>query len=123
MACDTLPGPVGQVLANLLRNAMVHAFAECSTGLITISANLQGSGPTRQVVLAVRDDGVGMSEHTRRHAFDPFFTTRLGYGGSGLGLAVSHRLATSQLGGSLSVESEPGAGSCFTFCFLQDLPP
>jgi PAS domain S-box-containing protein len=122
IVCDTLPGPVGQVLTNLIQNAMLHAFAEGAIGTIAIAARLQGEGATRQVSLTVRDDGTGMSEHTRRHAFDPFFTTRLGHGGSGLGLSVSHRLATSLLGGTLTVESTPQAGSCFTFCFLQVLP-
>jgi PAS domain S-box-containing protein len=122
IVCDTLPGPVGQVLTNLIQNALLHAFAEGASGSITIAAKLRGDGSARQVALTVRDDGTGMSEHTRRHAFDPFFTTRLGQGGSGLGLSVSHRVATSLLGGNLTVESTPGAGSCFTFCFLQVLP-
>lgn len=122
LVCDSLPGPVGQVLTNLLQNALLHAFAEGAQGHITIAASAGGSGADRQITLTVRDDGVGMSEHVRRHAFDPFFTTRLGHGGSGLGLSVSHRLATAVLGGSLTVESTAGAGSCFTFCFLQDLP-
>ncbi len=73
-------------------------------------------------MLTMRDDGIGMSDHTRRHAFDPFFTTRLGQGGSGLGLSVSHRLATTVLGGNLLVTSQPGQGSCFTFYWLQTLP-
>lgn len=119
--CDSLPGPVGQVLTNLLQNAMLHAFIDRGAGTIRITATLEGSEGHAQVVLRVQDDGVGMSEHTRHHAFDPFFTTRLGHGGSGLGLSVSHRLATSMLGGSLSVESAPGTGSCFTFCFPQQL--
>lgn len=122
IVCDTLPGPVGQVLTNLVQNAILHAFAEGSQGCVTIAASVRNDGAGRQVALTVRDDGVGMSEHVRHHAFDPFFTTRLGHGGSGLGLSVSHRLATAVLGGSLTVESSPGAGSCFTFCFLQDLP-
>jgi signal transduction histidine kinase len=82
---------------------------------------MSGSGAATQVVLRVQDDGTGMSDHVRRHAFDPFFTTRLGQGGSGLGLSVSHQLAKVTLGGNLSVESSPGSGSCFTFCFLQNL--
>ncbi len=120
--CDNLPGPVGQVLANLVQNAMLHAFNGSATGNIAIVASVEGIGAAAQVVLQVRDDGLGMSEHTRHHAFDPFFTTRMGQGGSGLGLSVSHRLATSILGGSLSLESTPGSGSCFTFCFPQNLP-
>lgn len=122
IVCDTLPGPVGQVLTNLIQNAMLHAFSEGASGTVTIAVNLQGTSAACQVALTVRDDGAGMSEHTRRHAFDPFFTTRLGHGGSGLGLSVSHRLATSLLGGNLTVESTPGVGSCFRFCFLQVLP-
>jgi len=122
IVCDSLPGPIGQVLTNLVQNAVVHAFGGQASGSIRIHAGLQGHGTDTQVVLRVTDDGVGMSEHVRRHAFDPFFTTRLGQGGSGLGLSVSHRLATAMLGGSLTVDSAPGEGSRFTFCFLQNLP-
>lgn len=121
IVCDSLPGPIGQVLTNLVQNAVVHAFAGRESGCISITADVQGSGASARVVLRIRDDGVGMSEYVRAHAFDPFFTTRLGQGGSGLGLSVSHRLANSMLGGSLAVESTPGAGTCFTFCFLQKL--
>lgn len=121
IVCDSLPGPVGQVLTNLLQNAKVHAFDGRASGRITVDAEMSGSGAATQVVLRVQDDGTGMSDHVRRHAFDPFFTTRLGQGGSGLGLSVSHQLAKVTLGGNLSVESSPGSGSCFTFCFLQNL--
>ncbi|HNV59377.1 MAG TPA: ATP-binding protein, partial [Rhodoferax sp.] len=117
----TLPGPIGQVLTNLLQNAKVHAFEGRATGHIRIDSEVMGVGAAAQVVLRIQDDGTGMTEHVRRHAFDPFFTTRLGQGGSGLGLSVSHQLAKVTLGGNLSVESTPGLGSCFTFSFLQTL--
>lgn len=120
MVCDSLPGPIGQVLTNLIQNTLLHAFAGRETGTIWISA--ASANETGHIMLTVRDDGIGMSEHTRRHAFDAFFTTRMGQGGSGLGLSISHRLATVTLGGSLSVESQPGQGCCFTFYWLQTLP-
>lgn len=124
LVCDSLPGPIGQVLTNLIQNALLHAFTGRQAGHIAIHVNSSdGDGDgERKIMLTMRDDGIGMSDHTRRHAFDPFFTTRLGQGGSGLGLSVSHRLATTVLGGNLSVTSQPGQGSCFTFCWLQTLP-
>jgi PAS domain S-box-containing protein len=121
--CDTYPGPVGQVLTNLLQNAVIHAFVPGQHGVVTVRAVLDDQSPAPQVVLSVSDNGAGMSEHTRRHAFDPFFTTRMGQGGSGLGLSISHQIATTLLGGSLVVESAPLAGSTFTLRFLQVAPP
>jgi signal transduction histidine kinase len=116
--CDSFPGPVGQVLTNLVQNAVTHAFAETGKGRIAISAHDDGD----KVVLRVADNGVGMTEHTLNHAFDPFFTTRLGKGGSGLGLSVSYSIATSILRGDLSATSTPGQGSVFTLSFLRTLP-
>ena len=76
----------------------------------------------KQIALAVSDNGKGMSAATLVHAFDPFFTTRLGQGGSGLGLSICHRLATSVLGGELSATSTPGSGSRFVLIFPQQAP-
>ena len=122
VVCDSLAGPIGQVLTNLIQNASIHGFSGRDTGTITIASRQKPTEYGTLIVLTVQDDGVGMAEHTRRHAFDPFLTTRMGQGGSGLGLSISHRLASVVLGGSLAIESTPGAGSCFTFCFLQTLP-
>ena len=91
----------------------MHGFDGKAEGQIQIIATLQGD----QVELVVVDDGVGMDKKVLMHVFDPFFTTRLGKGGSGLGLSVSYRIATSVLGGSLYARSEPGRGSTFTLKF------
>jgi len=120
--CDSFPGPVGQILTNLIQNAVLHAFAGREGGNIAITATVEGAEAQAQVVLTVCDDGVGMPDTVRHRVFDPFFTTRLGQGGSGLGLSISYRLATATLDGSLSVDSTPGQGSCFTLTFPQAAP-
>jgi signal transduction histidine kinase len=116
--CDSFPGPLGQVVTNLVQNAAVHGFNDKAVGQIQIIATLQGD----QVELVVVDDGMGMDKKVLMHVFDPFFTTQLGKGGSGLGLSVSYRIATSVLGGSISARSEPGQGSTFTLKFPVKAP-
>jgi signal transduction histidine kinase len=54
-----------------------------------------------------------MTSHEQAHAFDPFFTTKLGRGGSGIGLAVCHRIVSSVLGGEMKLTSAPGKGASF----------
>jgi signal transduction histidine kinase len=118
IACDSYPGPLGQVITNLVQNAVMHAFDPHTPGRITVSAQMRGE----RVYLEVSDNGHGMPPVVQARVFEPFFTTRLGQGGSGLGLSVSHRIATSVLGGELFVRSEPGVGSTFTLAFPARLP-
>ena len=116
--CNSYPGPLGQVLTNLIQNAIVHGFADRDHGTITISASSQA----RSLTLTIHDDGIGMTPDVLTHIFDPFFTTRLGQGGSGLGLSISHRIATSILGGNLKAESSFHTGSLFTLTFPEVAP-
>ncbi|MBB2485761.1 PAS domain S-box protein [Mitsuaria sp. WAJ17] len=104
------PGPLGQVLSNLLLNALLHAFEGREQGRVRISAR---SVSASDYLLVVEDDGIGMSEEVRRRAFDPFFTTKMGRGGTGLGLNIVYNLVCTVLGGSISLHSEPGQGSRF----------
>jgi signal transduction histidine kinase len=60
--------------------------------------------------LEVTDDGVGMSAEDLKRFFDPFFTTRRGSGGTGLGAHIVFNQVTSVLGGTIGVTSAPGAG-------------
>ena len=117
LRCDSHPGPLGQILVNLVQNALLHAFAPRG-GQISIEARMHDGW----VTLAVSDNGCGMDEATLARIFEPFFTTRLGKGGSGLGLSICHRLATAVLGGDLSVSSAPGQGSCFSLHFPAVAP-
>jgi len=108
---DSFPGPLGQVLANLVQNAWVHGLQGRASGRIRIEASaLEGE----QFALSVSDDGKGIAPHLQDRVFEPFFTTRLGQGGSGLGLHIVHNLVTGVLGGRLALESSPGQGARFT---------
>ena len=120
IGCDGFPGPLGQVITNLVQNSLTHGFVGAPDDAITLQATHDAA--TGWVHLQVMDNGVGMELGVKSRIFDPFFTTRLGQGGSGLGLAISHRIVTSLMGGKLTVESTPGQGSCFTVAFPAKAP-
>jgi CheY-like chemotaxis protein len=103
-----------QILLNLVGNAI--KFTEC--GSVTVSTHLlQQGGSEIHVRITVQDSGIGIAPDAIEKIFKPFTqedgsTTRK-YGGTGLGLTISRRLAE-LLGGTISVESTQGIGSCFT---------
>lgn len=106
---DSYPGPLTQVLMNLVSNALTHAFSDQEQCSVTIEGNLIDD----KAVIIVCDNGSGIAEEHLSKLFDPFFTTRLGQGGSGLGLNIVYNLVTGLLGGEIRVESELNKGSCF----------
>lgn len=108
LVLDSYPGSYGQILTNLFLNALVHAFTEGEAGHIEIKARAAGPG---HVEIMFADDGRGMPADVRRHAFDPFFTTRRNQGGTGLGLHIVYNIVTNNLGGRISLDSAPGAGT------------
>ncbi|WP_151704594.1 response regulator [Nitrincola alkalilacustris] len=104
-----------QVLINLLGNAI--KFTE--KGQVVLEVNRTASKEQDLALeFRVTDTGIGMSEEHQSRLFQAFqqadtSTTRR-YGGTGLGLTISHRLVH-LLGGDIQVKSEEGKGSCFTF--------
>ena len=116
---DSFPGPLGQVLTNLIDNAARHGFEGHEGGTIRISAARLDDG---QVEMRVADNGRGIAAEHLPRVFDPFFTTRLGQGGSGLGLNIVHNIVVSVLGGSVEAESTPGAGTCFILTLPATAP-
>ena len=108
---DSFPGPYGQVLTNLIFNAITHGFADRARGHILIKARRLGQ---EQVEITFADDGCGIPEEVQRQVFNPFFTTGRGQGSTGLGLYIVHNLVTQQLGGRISLVSAPGKGTTIT---------
>ena len=98
---------VGQVLANLLSNALHHTP---SGGHVTVSARV-GDGGSVQV--SVRDDGPGIPAELLPRVFDRF-VKEPGSGGSGLGLAICRDLVEAQ-GGRIWIDSAAGRGTTVTF--------
>jgi PAS domain S-box-containing protein len=107
---NSYPGPYGQLLTILLLNSVVHAFPDGKAGTVAIKVRAFGED---NVEILFSDDGCGMSAEVRRQAFDPFFTTRRHLGSTGLGLHILRNIVTNRLGGRLSLDSSPGAGTKF----------
>ncbi|MBI2751877.1 MAG: HAMP domain-containing protein [Burkholderiales bacterium] len=108
LVCDSFPGRYGQVLTNLVVNAVTHGFEPGTTGRITVSI---GAVDAQTAELVVSDNGVGMEDAVRARIFDPFFTTKMGRGGTGLGMNIVHGIVTRVLGGQITVHSAPGEGT------------
>lgn len=100
------PVIVRRIIDNLVRNAIESLDA--GGGDVTIATSRAPNGAVR---IVVADTGRGMSQDELAHAFDDFFTTKPD--GTGLGLSVVRRLTT-DLNGSMRVESAPGQGTAFT---------
>lgn len=116
--CDSYPGPLGQVLVNLIQNASLHAFDTKKTGRLCVNASARNG----VVEIVVSDNGDGMTPENLARIFEPFFTTKLGKGGSGLGLAICRNIVTGVLGGQLTASSQLGEGSQFVLSFPQVAP-
>ena len=107
------PTRIRQILLNLIDNAIKFTHQ----GQVELRVSFDTGHGACQCRFSVEDSGIGMSSETQARLFQAFSqadtsTTRR-YGGTGLGLAVSHQLA-GLMGGRLTVESAPGKGSCFT---------
>lgn len=116
---DSFPGDLGQVITNLVDNAVLHAYADRPGGGVDLRAVQQGDDVVR---ITITDQGHGMDSATMGRIFDPFFTTRMGRGGTGLGLSIVYSIVSKSLGGKISVASVPGSGTSFTLELAQVAP-
>ena len=115
-----------QVIVNLATNARDAMPRGGRVTIATSNMTLTGTPrvddelvePGDYVALTVSDTGTGMDEQTRARIFEPFFTSKEQGKGTGLGLATVYG-TVKQLGGHISVDSEPGHGSRFRICLAQ----
>ena len=115
---DSFPGPIEQIITNLINNSIMHAFDRDQYGLMTLKA--ERHDPYVKVVFT--DNGKGIPEHHLNRIFDPFFTTKLGRGGTGLGLNIVHNIVRKMLGGQIEVDSSSGAGTSFVMMLPLNAP-
>ena len=116
-------GRIRQIVLNLLSNAVKFT----SHGYVLVHVRLASQDGTRATVaIAVTDTGIGIAPHARVRLFQDYgqadASTANRFGGTGLGLVISKRLAE-LMEGTLTVTSTPGAGSTFEACVVVDAPP
>lgn len=110
---DSKPGPINQILINLIMNSLIHAFEHTDHGTINITVKVEQN----RCQIRYKDNGSGVPEHIKKRIFDPFVTTKRGEGGSGLGMHLVYNLVTQALNGKISLESSLGEGVDILFDF------
>ena len=106
---DSYPGPLAQVVTNMVSNALKHGYEAGQQGRIKIIVAQHGE----EIEIICHDDGKGIPEADQSRVFDPFFTTQRSNGGTGLGLSVTYNLVTQTLKGRISLNSSPETGTEF----------
>ncbi len=112
IALNTYPGALSQVVTNLIINSLVHGF-EYKTNGCEIEIKVFEEKDGARVVY--RDNGAGISAEIIKRVFEPFYTTKMGQGGSGLGLNIVYNLVMSKLEGQVTCDALNGDGAQFTF--------
>ncbi|RMB04810.1 sensor histidine kinase [Eilatimonas milleporae] len=109
ISLTTNPGALGQVITNLVTNALTHAFPDNRPGTVRVTVADRGD----TVHLTVADNGRGIPAETRARIFEPFFTTRRGEGSTGLGLHIVHNFVVGALKGTIEVADVDTGGTLF----------
>lgn len=120
VSMDSYPGALGQIVTNFVENSLLHAFPERSGGAMHLATRALGDG---RVEILFSDDGAGVSAESLVRIFDPFYTTKLGQGGSGLGLNIVLNLVRDLLGGEISAQSKDSQGVSFRLILPRVAPP
>ena len=102
------PGALSQVITNLIMNSLLHGFEDMKVGTITIEVDRRGD----KIEILYADDGKGLSNEAKAKIFEPFYTTKRGYGGTGLGMHLVYNLINQTLQGSIQLQ-EASKGCAF----------
>jgi len=109
----TKPGPINQILINLIMNSITHGFEGRDEGQINIEVIQMG----QQIGISYRDNGRGIDNKIKAKIFAPFTTTKRGKGGSGLGLHLVFNLVTQALEGNIQLDEQETVGVHFDISF------
>ncbi|MBM4220711.1 MAG: PAS domain S-box protein [Gammaproteobacteria bacterium] len=118
-----MPGDFNQVILNMIVNA-AHAIGDVvgdganGRGTITLATRRVDD----QAEIRITDTGCGMTPEIAARIFDPFFTTKAVGKGTGQGLAMAHNVVVVRHGGTIKVESTPGAGTTFIIRLPLEAP-
>ncbi|NQZ89640.1 MAG: PAS domain-containing sensor histidine kinase [Colwellia sp.] len=113
LTVEVFPGPIYQVITNLVMNSMIHAFDGDKQGEIKIEIKSEKSTAT----INYSDNGIGIPSDNIPMIFEPFYTTKRNCGGSGLGMYLVYNLVTTSLKGKIYCRSDVGKGTHFTIDF------
>lgn len=114
---NSLPGVLTQIFANLIMNSVHHAFMDTESAQISIKFHEQSDN----VIFEYQDNGCGVEPALHQKIFEPFFTSKRGKGGSGLGLNIVFNLLNKKLHGELVFESQVGHGVHYTITMPKHL--
>ena len=114
---NSCPGSIAQIITNLVMNAVIHGF---NNGKNNGKIDFIFVAKKDSMLMTVCDDGVGMPDEVTHKIFEPFYTTKRGNGGSGLGMSIVYNLVVHQLQGSIKCQSELGRGTRFTICLPME---
>ncbi len=113
----TYPSAISQIITNFITNSLKYGFQDIESGNISISIQSENS----KITLIYADDGQGILEENMDKIYEPFFTTGLDMGGSGIGLNIVYTLVTQTLNGTIKCESSLEKGTTFIIVFPIDI--
>ena len=127
LTCDknllitSYPGAIAQITNNLVINSLVHAFTETpdGDGEITIKVKRLAQG----IEIYYGDNGNKLDEETKAQLFEPFYTTKRGQGGSGLGAHIVYNLVTQKLKGNIELITDQAQGKTFKISIPHSINP
>lgn len=117
LSINSYPGALSQIISNFILNSIIHAYDEGECGNIYICFESHDN----MISFKYSDDGKGINKKNLNKIFDPYFTTKMGTGGSGLGLNIVYNIVVKELKGAITCKSEVGRGTEFTIIFTNEM--
>lgn len=106
---NNYPGAFSQIFTNLIMNSIIHGFEDSMNGAINIDIYTE----MQHLIIKYNDNGKGMTKNVLNQLYDPFYTTKRGSGGTGLGMHITYNIITRKLNGLIECTSIVGQGTTF----------